>query len=264
MAQLLLSYNREGSGPRLVLFHGGVGSRNHWQRNIPELARHFTVTAVDLPGFGASVDAPQDIDIYLSMVCDAAAELGGRSFGLAGFSFGAVVAAAVASRLGGMVEFLSMIAPGGLGVPKGRQLDIRPVPKDGLDSADGRAALRHNLAVTMFANPATADAGAVELHRSNIERARFDSRRISLQARLLDDLKVVRCPLQLIWGRRDAMAYPSIESRIDTIRAVRLDARVDLVADAGHWVQYERPEDTNRALLDFMLPVIATTRMAAR
>ena len=31
------------------------------------------------------------------------------------------------------------------------------------------------------------------------------------------------------------------------------DARVDLIADAGHWVQYERPAETNRALLDFML-----------
>ena len=157
-----------------------------------------------------------------------------------------------------------MIAPGGLGVPKGRRLDIRPVPAQGLDSVEGRAALRHNLAVTMFADPATADATAVELHRSNIERARFDSRRISLQDRLLDDLKTVRCPLQLIWGNGDAMAYPSIESRIDTIRTVRPDARVDLIAEAGHWAQYERPAETNRALLHFMLPAVETARTAAR
>jgi pimeloyl-ACP methyl ester carboxylesterase len=37
-----------------------------------------------------------------------------------------------------------------------------------------------------------------------------------------------------------------------------LDARVDLIAGAGHWVQYERPAETNRALLDFMLPIIET------
>jgi hypothetical protein len=29
-------------------------------------------------------------------------------------------------------------------------------------------------------------------------------------------------------------------------------------------VQYERPAETNRALLDFMLPIIETARMAAR
>ena len=264
MTQPPLSYSREGKGPRLLLFHGGVGSRNHWERNIPDLSHHFTVIAVDLPGFGASADAPYDIDAYLSVVCDAAGELGDGRFGLAGFSFGAVVAAAAASRLGGMVEFLSMIAPGGLGVPKGRRLDILPVPDEGLNSAEGRAALKHNLAVTMFSDPATADARAVKLHQDNIERARFDSRRISLQERLLEDLKSVRCPLQLIWGKGDAMAYPSIESRIDTIKAVRPDARVDLIADAGHWVQYERPAETNRALLDFMLPAVETAKMAAR
>ena len=264
MAQPPLSYRREGKGPALLMFHGGVGSRNHWERNIPELSRHFTVTAVDLPGFGASADVPPDIGAYLSLVTDAAAALGGDRFGLAGFSFGAVVGAAVASRLGRAVEFLSMIAPGGLGVPKGRHLDIRPVPPEGLDSAEGRVALRHNLTVTMFADAATADDTAVELHRSNIARARFDSRRISLQDRLLADLRSVRCPLQLIWGKCDAMAYPSIQSRIETIQAVRLDARVDLIVGAGHWVQYERPAETNRALLDFMLPIIETARMAAR
>ena len=258
-----LSYRREGKGPSLLLFHGGVGSRNHWERNIPELARHFTVTAIDLPGFGASADAPHDVEDYLSVVASAAAALGGCRFGLAGFSFGAVVGAAVATKLVHSVEFLSMIAPGGLGVPKGRRLDIRPVPDGGLDSPEGRAALRHNLAVTMFADPATADAYAIELHRRNIERARFDSRRISLQDRLLGDLKTLRCPIQLLWGKEDAMAYPSIESRIETIKSVRPDAHVDLIAGAGHWAQYERVADTNQALLDFMLPAVENAGMVA-
>ncbi len=83
MAQPPLSYRREGKGPALLMFHGGVGSRNHWERNIPELSRHFTVTAVDLPGFGASADVPPDIGAYLSLVTDAAAALGGDRFGLA-------------------------------------------------------------------------------------------------------------------------------------------------------------------------------------
>lgn len=261
MEQPLLTYRREGRGPHLLLFHGGVGSRNHWNLNIADLSRHLTAVAVDLPGFGASGDVPRDIsaDAYLDLVSDGARSLGGNRFGLAGFSFGAVVAAAVASRLGNAVAYLTMIAPGGVGVPTGRQLDLRAVPRESLGSAEGCAVLRHNLCVTMFADPATADTAAIELHRSNIERARFDSRRISLQDRLIRDLRNVRCPLQLIWGNNDAMAYPSIAARIDGIKAVRPDARVDLIADAGHWVQYERPAETNRALLDFILNAAATS-----
>ena len=67
-----------------------------------------------------------------------------------------------------------------------------------------------------------------------------------------------------MWGKGDAMAYPSIQSRIDSIKSVRPDARIDLIADAGHWVQYERPAETNRALLDFMLPAVEPARMSAR
>ena len=64
-------------------------------------------------------------------------QAGDGRFGLAGFSFGAVVAAATASRLGRMVEFLSMVAPGGLGIPKGRRLNILPVPDEGLETRGG-------------------------------------------------------------------------------------------------------------------------------
>lgn len=265
MAQSPLSHSREGHGPHLVLFHGGVGSRNHWHRNIPGLSNHFNVFAVDLPGFGASADVRHDIstDAYLSLVADEAHALWGPKFRLAAFSFGAVVAAVIAARLGHMIECLTLIAPGGFGVPKGRQLDLRPVPRGGLDSTAGRAALQHNLRVTMFAYPDTAQAEAVEFHRSNIERARFDSRRISLQDRLIDDLTATKCPLQLIWGERDALAYPSIAGRVDRIQAVRPDARVDLIADAGHWVQYERPAETNRAMLDFMLSAALEADLAS-
>ena len=46
-----------GSGPPLVLFHGGYGSWMHWIRNVLVLAREFTVIAPDLPGLGEFGDA---------------------------------------------------------------------------------------------------------------------------------------------------------------------------------------------------------------
>ena len=39
-----------GSGPPLVLIHGGMGSVNHWDRNVGALARHYTVHTFDMPG----------------------------------------------------------------------------------------------------------------------------------------------------------------------------------------------------------------------
>jgi len=254
MTQAVLAHIREGHGPSLLLIHGGVGSHNHWVRNVPELARYFTVVAVDLPGYGASHDVPEDIqpEAYLDMVADAARLLCGIHFYVCGFSFGGVVAAAIAARLPTNVARLSLIAPGGFGVPKGRQLDVRPLPRERAESEEVRAALRHNLTVTMLADPAVADDATVELHRNNIERTRFDSRRLSLQERLPADLRRIACPLQVIWGERDLLAYPSIADRVERVMAVVPTARVDIIANGGHWIQYECPTETNRVLLEFM------------
>jgi pimeloyl-ACP methyl ester carboxylesterase len=36
------------------------------------------------------------------------------------------------------------------------------------------------------------------------------------------------------------------------VRAAKPEVRVDIVSDAGHWVQYDAPEEVNRLLLEFM------------
>jgi 2-hydroxy-6-oxonona-2,4-dienedioate hydrolase len=52
-----IHYVEAGSGPPLVLIHGGHGSWTHWVANIEPLARRRHVIALDLPGFGASYNS---------------------------------------------------------------------------------------------------------------------------------------------------------------------------------------------------------------
>lgn len=53
-----LAYDSAGSGPPLVLIHGLASSRRCWDLVIDDLARDFTVYAVDLPGHGDSDPIP--------------------------------------------------------------------------------------------------------------------------------------------------------------------------------------------------------------
>ena len=47
-----------GSGPPLLLLHGYPQSHICWHKIAPALAKHFTVIAPDLPGYGQSSIPP--------------------------------------------------------------------------------------------------------------------------------------------------------------------------------------------------------------
>lgn len=49
-----INYAKTGEGEPLVLIHGANFGWGVWYPNIPELAKHFTVYAIDLPGAGRS------------------------------------------------------------------------------------------------------------------------------------------------------------------------------------------------------------------
>jgi pimeloyl-ACP methyl ester carboxylesterase len=49
-----IAYERSGSGPSLVLIHGGWADHTSWSLVVPTLAEHFTVYAVDRRGCGQS------------------------------------------------------------------------------------------------------------------------------------------------------------------------------------------------------------------
>jgi len=244
-----------GAGAPLVLLHGGAGSWTHWIRNIPALAARFRVHAIDLPGCGDSPDVPADIgpSEYTALVADALAAYPGfqRPLMMVGFSFGAAVAAAVTVQLQADVSKLALLGPGGFGRPAGRALNLRKVPF-GQDETLVRKALSHNLREMVFFDPDAIDDTTVCLHRDNVVRARFDSRRVSLSDSLLRDLARIERPVLVLWGESDNLAHPSVQDRARMCRAHGRDVRVEIVPAAGHWVQYEAPGAVNEVLVRFL------------
>jgi 2-hydroxy-6-oxonona-2,4-dienedioate hydrolase len=243
-----------GSGPDLVLLHGGFGSWTHWLRNLPALSERYRVLAFDLPGFGDSPDFPEALpdEAYFRWVADAILAGAKGDIRLAGFSFGGSVAAAVAPLLGERLIALSLTAPGSFGKPPPRNVSVKPIrPRDGHE-VDPRDNARHNLGQIMFARLETADSDTVCLHLENLERGRFPSRRLSWQDRIEADIASVSCPIQMIWGLADRMATPSVPARVDRIRGWRPDIRFDLIGGAGHWVQYECAPEFDATLLAFL------------
>ena len=253
---LRLHAERRGSGPPLVLVHGGVGSWKHWVRNVGPLSEHFTVYAFDLPGFGRSpsIDRTADRDTYLRHCTDgirAALPKDGPVF-LAGFSFGSVVGAHVAVNLGDRMARLSLISPGGVKSIRAKEPDYEKMPPESAPEAERRAVVRRNLLKLMLHHPESADEEAVDIQSENIQLTRYPSVRVSRGDWLLDDLRRLRCPIQIVLGEFDTVIYPSHAHRLNHIRAAVPDFRVDIIPGAGHWMQFERADAVNRALIAFL------------
>lgn len=243
-----------GDGPPLVLLHGGTGSRNHWVRNVPELSRHFTVHTVDSPGFGKS-PAPQkdlDPDSYLEWVASAVMRLS-DNLALAGFSFGGVVAAAVAVRLGTRVNGLSLLGPGGFGAATDGIKGLLPMPPREAGDQEYREVIAHNLGRSMLLRAPDPKDPVVDLQRDNIRRARFDSRKLSLRDITVSNIAHAQCPVQVIWGQEDPIARPSIDARAERIANARPDVEFHKIPGAGHWVQFEMADAVNERMIEFHL-----------
>ena len=54
-----IAYRRAGTGPPLVLLHGGPLDSREWRRQLDGLSDDFTVVAWDMPGCGESADPPE-------------------------------------------------------------------------------------------------------------------------------------------------------------------------------------------------------------
>ena len=245
-------WRRWGSGPPLVLFHGGYGSWLHWFRNVLPLSEHYTVFTADLPGLGDS-DAPPDPRDPWSMGEIVAHGLDtvlppGR-FDLVCFSYGAVMGGLASRLLGERVRSFTLVGAGGLGLQRGHG---QPLHVWRASMGDRKKAELHraNLEILMLANPDSVDDVALHMQIRNTARAVVKSRYISRGTVLRDVLPEIRARLGGIWGELDTTTHPFTQERIDLLRSIQPGAPFRVIPGAGHWVQYEAADAFNAALLE--------------
>jgi haloacetate dehalogenase len=94
-----INFRRGGEGPPVLLLHGYPQTHAMWHAVGPELARHFTVIAADLRGYGASSKPPGGADhaayskrAMAADMVELMAELGWKRFAVVGHDRGGRVA----------------------------------------------------------------------------------------------------------------------------------------------------------------------------
>lgn len=266
-------WRRWGSGPPLVLLHGGGGCWMHWIRSIDVLARTHTVWAPDLPYFGDS-DVPGEstamlragerndviggrpegapsppIAVIARIVADAIDVLIGEAeASLVGFSFGSAVAGHVCARLG-PERVRMLVLCGGVGLTGSVFGATVPLtPWQGVsDITQFRAIHRSNLARLMIFDPEKIDDLAIDIQILGTRRARM--RRAQRRSETLSVLGSANIKISGIWGENDPTAAAPFETLLERLRSVDPAAELEVIPRTGHWAAYENPDVFNAILL---------------
>ncbi len=232
-----LAWHRFGSGPALVLLHGGHGSWLHWIRNIEALSKRYTLWIADMPGFGESDDLEEPtVRSVAEAVMRSLDFLAGATtpIGVAGFSFGGLIATQFAV-LRKNVRRLALIGTAGTGGVRRQHLPM--VQWRNLPPEEETAALRQNLESLMLTARSIDDPLAMAVHRRACYGTRFRSRPLSRQGLLPPLLDALDIPVLFIWGSTDVTVTPEVVG--PEITRGHPQRRFTVIPDTGHWAQFE-------------------------
>jgi pimeloyl-ACP methyl ester carboxylesterase len=245
-----IAFDREGSGPRVLLVHGLGGERHVWEPVWPALTARCDVMTIDLPGFGGSPPLPAGSDVSPRGLARVVAEhLAGVGFArrhVAGISLGGWIALELA-RLG-HARSVTAICPAGFWTRTQGPLD--PGRRRALMAA--RPLVPFALAVPGVREKAL---GGVMVHPERLSY-RAAARVVSayagsrgyvevqnaMRAHRLEDGDGIDVPVTIAWADSDRLVGPQ--------RVPLRATRTVTLRNAGHVPMWDVPEDITRLVLE--------------
>jgi esterase len=244
------------AGHPVVILHGVYGNQANWMPHARQLAEQFAVYGFDARNHGQSPWADsQSLDDMVEDVAETLASLGLKQVYLIGHSMGGKTAMLLAQRRPELV---------------GRLVGVDIAPVNYHKSDDG--IVQHLIALPLaeLQNRAQADEwlaqwvpekGVRDFLLTNLVRDAEGqlSWRINLPVIRRDFGEVTGWPESagrydgptlFIRGRNSNYLLPKYEA---TTLAQFPHARIATVANAGHWVHSEQPQDVQRLIREFLL-----------
>ena len=250
-------YHDLGEGVPMLFVHGsgaGVSAAANWWLNLPSIAEHHRTIAVDLIGFGRTVDAPDTeygIKAWVAHLCRLLDTLGLERTWLVGNSLGGWIALQMAIDHPERVLGVISMGTGGAkrktgalashGAPQVTPEGIRKVLEDFVVDtslvADELVDARYALARSD---------GAEERFRRVVAGRERDREQLPLDD---DALAALQCPVLLTHGREDSVIPVERSWRLANLIP---RAELHVYSACGHWSQVEKASAFNDLLVDFV------------
>lgn len=253
---MLLHHKKMGSGPDLVILHGLFGMLDNWQSIARQLAERYTLTLVDLRNHGRSFHAEEmDYELMAEDVATLLESLEIDECALMGHSMGGKVAMQTALTYPDLVRKLIVVDM----TPR----EYRPGHNDvfaalsALDPAKitDRKAAAVEMSVHMpdpgvqlflLKNLARDPAGGYRW-RMNLPVIRKSYNQLIAAVGNLGD--TYEGPTLFLRGGKSGYVR---EADWPTIEHLFPQAQLVTIADAGHWVHAERPEELLVEVISFL------------
>jgi 2-hydroxy-6-oxonona-2,4-dienedioate hydrolase len=254
-----------GHGSTVVLLHGSGPGATAWSNfgpNIPVLARHHRVLAIDMPGWGRSPAArvaERDHAATLGQVLDA---LNIDRVAVIGNSMGAVTSLAFAVREPDRVSHVVTMGAAMVGQPM--MFSAADGPSEGLRALfaayrdPSPEAMRRLVDVMTFDPAFASDELAVQRSRHALAHpqhlanfvADLDAGRPIVQSPPnLHQLREIAAPTLLIHGRDDRVL--NLEHSLRLVATIP-NSRLVVLNRCGHWAQVEHSAEFNRLVHHFV------------
>ena len=250
-----------GEGDPLILLHGTGGHIEAYARNIPELSRHFKVYCIDMIGHGYSdkPDKPYGIDVYSDHLLDVLKALNLEKVYLSGESLGGWVAAWFAAEHPEYVHSLVLNTPG--------NVNNKPEVMAALKASTLKAVLEANyenvktrLEWLMYDKTQVTD---------ELIQIRYDIYRQPSYQRAVHNIVYLQDPearKQYTWDSSwcGKITVPTLFCWTDHDPTSTVEeskpllemipgSKLSLITSAGHWPQWEKPEEFNKVLIEYFL-----------
>jgi pimeloyl-ACP methyl ester carboxylesterase len=252
-----------GNGMPVVLIHGFMSMAYDWRFNIRELGKHFSVYALDLPGFGYS-DKPLNFDYtsngYTEFIASFLNAYHIERAVLVGNSMGGQIALMTCLKYPDRVAGLVLIDSGGY--PHSVEflpfkLLKAPVIGEFSMALVNRTVVKIMLRKGIYFDGSFATDEVINNY-GNVYGT-VNARKIPpiVMRRIVKDeeniasnLGKIKCPVLIIWGAEDKVISPS---RAEMFRRDISNASAMVIPQAGHMPQIEKSKTVNNAVIDFIM-----------
>lgn len=250
-----------GAGPLLLLFHGTFGGKALMLPQLEYLSRHFRCVALDWRGHGGSGYMPGGwtADDLVEDVAAIIAALGESSAVIAGVSQGGAIGMRVALKYPEKVRTLINMCGGPSGPPQAAIDRLNAYAKIFAEEKD--EVVRRATAIEFAAGYFHASSfiqREPERFAEEIDvilsHPRESVMLLSCVPQSYDDitprLGEISCPTLIVWASDEARKTMGAD-----LAAAIPNAQLVTIQDAGHHVNVDQPEDTSRAIEQFLLSI---------